>query len=147
MLAAQLTGDVMQSIEKLLRTIYTAYREKRLGDAMAHFAEDFRFTLHLPKDTVPGAGASVSKADAIAMFQGFMNDYDFLAYEPGDIAVSVKGDATASPAIRYRHKASGKIIETRISHFWHFRDGKAVTLDEYHDTARIKDFLAKIGGA
>jgi ketosteroid isomerase-like protein len=138
----------MQSIEELLRTIYAAYREKRLADALVHVADDFRFTLHLPRDFVPGAGATVGKAEATAMFQGFMDDYDFLAYEPGDITVSPEGDrATASPAIRYRHKATGKIIETRISHFWNFRNGKALTLDEYHDTARIRAFLAALGGA
>jgi ketosteroid isomerase-like protein len=147
MLFAQLTGDIMQSIQELLRTIYSAYREKRLADAIAHLADDFRFTLHLPKDTVPGAGAPANKAEATAMFQGFMDTYDFLAYDPGDITVSAEGDkATASPTIRYRHKATGKIIETRISHFWNFRNGQALTLDEYHDTARIKAFLATLGG-
>ncbi len=138
----------MPGIEEMLRTIYTAYREKRLADALGPLADDFRFTLHLPKDTVPGAGATVSKTEATRMFQSFMDTYDFLAYEPGDIAVSAEGDrATASPAIRYRHKATGKIIEARISHFWSFLDGKAVSLDEYHDTARVMAFLATLGGA
>jgi ketosteroid isomerase-like protein len=147
MLVAQLMGDIMQSIEELLRTIYTAYREKRLDDALAHLADDFRFTLHLPKETIPGAGSPVGKAEASVMFQGFMDSYDFLAYDPGDISVSPEGDrATASPAIRYRHKATGNTIEARISHFWNFRGGKALSLDEYHDTARIMAFLATIGG-
>ena len=138
----------MQSIEQMLSTIYTAYREKRLADALAHLADDFRFTLHLPKDAVPGAGIPVSKAEARAMFQYFMDAYDFLAYEPGDISVSPdKAGATASPAIRYRHKETGKVIEARISHFWSLRDGKAVTLDEYHNTARIMAFLATLGGS
>jgi len=148
MLAPQLLGVVMQGTEELLRTMYSAYREKRLADALAHLADDFRFTLHLPRDAVPGAGAPVGKAEAAAMFQSFMDTYDFLAYEPGDITVSAEGDrAAASPAIRYRHKRSGNIIEARISHFWNFRDGKARSLDEYHDTARIQDFLATLGGS
>jgi ketosteroid isomerase-like protein len=138
----------MQGINELLRTIYTAYREKRLGDALAHLAEDFRFTLHLPKETIPGAGDPIGKAQASAMFQAFMNDYDFLSYEPGEITVSPEGQhATANPAICYRHKVTGNVIETRISHFWNFRNGKAVSLDEYHDSARIIDFLATVSGS
>lgn len=135
----------MQSIEELLRTIYAAYGAKRLDVALSHFADDFHFTLHLPKDAIPGAGAPINKAEARAMFQSFMDTYDFLSYEPGPIIVSPDGDkATATPAIRYRHKATGNVIETRISHFWHFRDGKVLLLDEYHDTARIQAFLAKL---
>jgi hypothetical protein len=45
------------STPALLQSIYTAYREKRLADVLALFADDFQFTLHLPTESLPGAGA------------------------------------------------------------------------------------------
>ena len=47
------------STAALLQALYTAYREKRLADVLAHLSDDFRFTLHLPSDAMPGAGAPI----------------------------------------------------------------------------------------
>jgi ketosteroid isomerase-like protein len=124
----------------LLQTLYTAYREKRLADVMPLLTDDFRFTLHLPTDAIPGAGVPHSKADTAKLFEGFMATYDFLAYEPGPIMVT--GDQAAVRAhIRYRHKATGEVIETTLGHFWRIRDGKAAQLDEYHDVQHVLSFL------
>ena len=84
-----------------------------------------------------------SKAEAALLFQGFINDYDFLAYDQGPIIVT--GDhATSQPQIRYRHKKTGKVIETRLNHTWHVKDGKARTLDERHDVARVQAFMKSL---
>jgi len=135
----------MPTTTDLLQKIYTAYREKRLDDVLALFSDDFRFTLHLPQGTIPGAGIPNNKAETAAMLQSFIDTYDFLDYDPDEIQISPDGEhATASPLIRYRHKASGQVIQTRLSHFWSVREGKARSLDEYHDTARVEAFLARV---
>ena len=63
----------------LLQAIYKAFREKRLADAISHLADDFRLVVHLPEDALPGGDRPRSKAEAALLFQGFINDYDFLA--------------------------------------------------------------------
>ena len=135
----------MQSGSELLTAIYTAWREKRLADTLAFLTDDFRMTVHLPPGTIEGAGLPHDKAQTADLLGNFISTYDFLDYEPGDIDVSPDGaHATASPLIRYRHKESGQVIQTRLSHFWSLRGGQAASLDEYHDTARIQAFLSKV---
>ena len=38
----------------LLQTVYKAFREHRLADMLANFADDFRMAVHLPEEAVPG---------------------------------------------------------------------------------------------
>lgn len=133
----------MDTTTTLLQAIYKAYREKRLADAISYLADDFRLVVHLPEDALPGGDRPRSKAEAALLFQGFINDYDFLAYDQGPIIVA--GDfATSQPQIRYRHKKTGKIIETRLSHTWHVRDGKARLLEERHDIPRVQAFIKSL---
>ena len=127
----------------LLQVVYTAYREKRLADVLALFADDFRFTIHLPSGALPGAGVPHGKADTAKLLEGLIATYDFLAYEPGPIMVT--GDqAAVRVRIRYRHKATGEVVETTLGHFWRVRDGKALQLDEYHDVQHVLSFLTKV---
>ena len=56
------------STPALLQAIYTAYREKRLADVLALLTDDFQFTLHLPAESLPGAGAPHGKADTAKMY-------------------------------------------------------------------------------
>ena len=127
----------------LLQAIYAAYRERRLADALALLSDDFRFTLHLPAEALPGAGASHGKAEAARLLEDIIATYDFLMYEPGPIMVT--GDeAAVRVRIRYRHKATGEVIETTLGHFWRLRDGKATQLDEYHDVQQVLSFLTKV---
>jgi len=95
-----------------------------------------------PRRSPPGIAAS-SKAESALLFQGFLNDYDFLAYDHGPIIVA--GDrATAQPQIRYRHKKTDKVIETKLAHAWWVRNGKAVLLEERYDVAQVQAFLKSL---
>lgn len=130
----------------LLRAVYTAYREKRLADVLVHLSDDFRFTLHLPAEALAGAGAAHDKASAARLFEGIIADYDFLRYEPGPIRVT--GDtAGVQPRIHYRHKATGKEIETTLVHVWRIRGDKATALDEYVDIPGVASYLAEVAAA
>lgn len=131
------------NIPALLQTIYAAYREKRLPDVLAHLADDFRFTIHLPADSLPGAGTPHGKADTAKLLEGLIATYDFLMYEPGPIMVTGE-EAAVRVRIRYRHKATGEVIETTLGHFWRVRDGKAAQLDEHHDVQHVLSFLSKV---
>jgi ketosteroid isomerase-like protein len=127
----------------MLQSLYVAYREKRLADVAPHLADDFRFTMHLPADALPGAATPHGKAEALALFEGLLAAYDILLYEPGPIMVT--GDqAAVRVRIRYRHKATDAVIETTIGHFWRTRDGKVVQLDEYHNVQHVLAFLHKV---
>jgi hypothetical protein len=98
----------------LLQAIYKALRERRLADAISYLAEDFRLVVHLPEDAVPGGTRPRSKAESTLLFQSFLYDYDLIAYDHGPIIVA--GDrATTQPEIRYRHKKTGKVLDTKLT--------------------------------
>src|SRR5665647_1696907 len=99
----------------LLQSIYKAYREKRLADVLALLCDEFRFTIHLPEDTIPGGDRARSKAETALMLRELMETYDFLVYEPGPIIVT-DDRASAQPEIKYRHKRSGKVLDTKLFH-------------------------------
>ena len=71
------------STPALLQSIYTAYREKRLADVLALLTDDFQFTLHLPAESLPGAGAPHGKADTAKLLEGLIATYDFLDVRAG----------------------------------------------------------------
>ncbi len=127
----------------LLQSIYRAYREKRLAEFLALLSEDFRYTLHLPEDAIPGADRARSKAETALLMREVMEKYDFLAFEPGPIIIA-DGRASAQPEIKVRHRQTGSVLDTKLVHTWHVRDGKAVALDERHEVQKIRAFVKSI---
>jgi ketosteroid isomerase-like protein len=128
----------------LLQAIYKALRERRLADAISYLAEDFHLVVHLPEEAMPGGNRPRSKAESTLLFQSFLNDYDLVAYDHGPIIVA--GDrATTQPQIRYRHKKTGRVLDTKLSHTWSVKDGKAVALEERYDVPVVQAFLKSLG--
>jgi ketosteroid isomerase-like protein len=127
----------------LLQAIYRAYREKRLTDVLAYFDENFRFVAHVPDEALPGGDRPRDKAETGQLFRQFMDDYEFLEFEHGPIIVT--GDrATVHAEIRIRHKATGKLLETKLTHTWRVGGGKALELEERHDVPKLLAYLKTI---
>jgi ketosteroid isomerase-like protein len=124
----------------LLQAIYRAYRENRIADILAYLDEDFRYVVHLPEDVFPGGDKPRSKADTAALIEYLQANYDYLTYDPGPI-IATDHTATVHPHVRIRHKRTGKELETKFTHTWQVRGGKAVELDERHDREKVEAFL------
>lgn len=127
----------------LLQTIYAAWREQRPGEMMTHLDEDFRFTAHLSADLIPGGDKPRDKEELQAFLDHLLATYDILFYDTGPIIVA-DGRATVQPVIRYRHKESGKVLETKLMHVWHFAHGKPIALDESYDVKAMAAFLKSL---
>jgi len=127
----------------LLQTLYRAHREKRLADVLDLLDADFRYVVHLPEEALAGADKPRNKAETAELFQYLMETYDFLSYDPGPIIVT-ENQATAHPQIRFRHKKTGKLLETKLGHTWTVKGGKAVALDERHDVEKVLAFLKSV---
>ena len=52
--------------------------------------------------------------------------------------------ATGEVRYRYRQKATGDIIDSRMRHQWTVEAGKARRLDEWHDVAAVTAFLNRV---
>ena len=62
------------STPALLQTIYVAYREKRLADVLALLDDDFRFTIHLPAEALPGAATPHGKAATATLLESLIEE-------------------------------------------------------------------------
>jgi ketosteroid isomerase-like protein len=127
----------------LLQAIYRAYRENRLADMLGYFGEDFRYVMHLPETAVPGGDAPRNKAETEAVLRYLQDTYDFLAYDPGPI-IAADDKATVQPLVRVRDKRTGEVLETKLTHAWRVKDGKALELEEHHDLPKIEAFLKRV---
>lgn len=128
----------------LLQAIYRAYREKRLSEVLTYMDDSFRYVVHLPETAISGGNKLRDKAETAELFRHFMENYDFLAFDPGPIIVT--GDqATVNSHVRFRHKPTGKELRTRVTQTWRVKDGKAVALQEQHDVANVEAFVKSLG--
>lgn len=127
----------------LLQAIYAAYRDKRLADLLSYLDEDFRYVIHLPEDAVPGGDKPRNKAETAELIQNLIDTYDFLAYDPGPI-IAAEDRATVQPQIRFRDKRTGKVLDTKFTHSWRVKGGKALALDERHDVMKVQAFLKSV---
>jgi ketosteroid isomerase-like protein len=124
----------------LLQAIYKAYRENRIAEVLAHLGDDFRFVMHLPEWVIPGGDTPRNKAETAAAIEYLKATFDLLSYDPGPI-IATDQRATVQPHIRLRDKRTGNELETKLTHTWRVRDGKAVELDERHDVAKVEAFV------
>lgn len=127
----------------LLQNIYRCYREKRLAEAVALLSDDFQFKTNLAEDPFEPLRPR-SRAELTLMAHKFFEEYDILTLEASPIVVS-DGTASASLQGAFRHKKSGKVIETSFQHDWRFADGKVCELHQRYDQDHWQAFLSSIG--
>jgi ketosteroid isomerase-like protein len=127
----------------VVEAVYAAWQARDLPGAMALMADDMVFALHVPREVLPIGGETVGKVAVGAALRGLLDAYDFLAYEPGPIAVE-GSSATAQVHFIYRQKATGDVIDSRLRHRWSIEAGRARRLDEWHDLAAVTAFLTRV---
>jgi ketosteroid isomerase-like protein len=127
----------------VVENLYAAWTARDLPRVLALCSDDMTFALHIPADVLPIGGETTGKAAVAAALQGLFDTYDFLAYEPGSIS-SEGATTTAVVHFRYRHKATGEIIDGQLRHAWLIEGGNVVRLDEWHDLNKVKAFLGRV---
>lgn len=77
-----------------------------------------------------------SKADAAAYFSGLAAHWSMLHWTPQTFVA--EGDKIAVFATcAWTNKQTGKSVETPIAHLWQFEGGKAASVTEIFDSARV----------
>jgi ketosteroid isomerase-like protein len=122
----------------LLQKIYDCYREKRLGDAMALLADDFQFKTNITEDPIDPLRPR-SRAELTLLAHKFFEEFDIVTFTPAAVDVT-DGAATARLEATFRHKKSGRTIDTTFHHDWRFADGKVSELRQTQDDDRWTAF-------
>lgn len=134
-----MSNDTLAVVEN----IYAAWQARNLSQVLQLLADDMVFALHIPREVLAIGGETIGKPAVKAALQGLLDTYDFLAYEPGPIAVDGP-KANGEVRFRYRQKTTGEIIDSRMRHQWLVETGQAKRLDEWHDVAVVTAFLDRV---
>jgi ketosteroid isomerase-like protein len=128
----------------LIQNVYRCYRERRLAELVGLLSDDFQFRADLPDDPIDPKRPR-SRAELTLLAHKFLEDFEILSMEPGDIRVD--GDAV-SAEVRgvYRHKRTGEVLDTTFQHEWLVSDGKARELRQQHDHEQLQAYTKAIDG-
>ena len=127
----------------ILGDIYDAWRAQDLDWLASYLPDDFTHTMHIPTSVRPQFGTCHGKKAIIARWQTVIVDYDFLLIDTSGLMTDRNHAAIEIP-LRYRHRATGKVLETTKGNFWTVEDGWPVKLTEYYDVAYIQSFRASL---
>jgi ketosteroid isomerase-like protein len=140
-LVPSLGREMPMDTATLLHAIYTAYRERRVDVLLGYLDDEFHWVVHLSEAAFPGGERARDKAETAATLKRIMESFDLLTYDPGPI-IATDQKATVQPRIRIRDKQTDAVLETKMVHTWHVKNGKAVALDEkHHDRATVEAFF------
>jgi uncharacterized protein len=84
----------------------------------------------------PFTGAIDSKQQFQRYFDGLLADWEMINYKTG--LFIAEGERVARlGSTAWRHRKTGREVDTPKADFWTFRDGKVVEFHELYDTAAL----------
>lgn len=133
----------MTKTETVISDIYDAWRSQDLDRLATYLPNDFSHMVYIPTEVHPLGGLCSGKKAALARFGLIAAEFDFLRFDTSDLMIHKERAGVEIP-IRYRHRQTGVVLETKIANFCAFEEGWPVKLSEYHDIARIQAFTANV---
>lgn len=127
----------------VVERLYVAWKARDLPSVLTLLSDDMVFALHIPANVLPIGGETNGKTAVAAALQALLDAYDFIVYEPGPVT----GDDTRANAevhFRYRQRATGEVIDSRLLHSWVIEAGKVARLDEWHDLPGVRAFFDRV---
>ena len=123
----------------VLKEAYRRWHDSRGGSAdyfMSICAENVKFgSLAQGASAMAFATQYNSRQVLHGYFDGLRADWEMIHYTAEQYVA--QGDAVfMRGSCAWRHRRTGKIVDTPKADFWRFENGKAVEFFEYFDTAR-----------
>jgi len=108
--------------------------------AVAHGHPEFVYTIHNGRDASPLAGVYRGLDACRDLGYAMLAEFDYLNYEPTIVGVE-DNIVRAQVNFRYRHRATGNIIEGSRRLVFEIKDDLIYRLDSYEDTLRLEAFM------
>jgi len=80
--------------------------------------------------------AAHSKQEFVRYFQGLLADWEMIHYTT-DLFIAEGDHVAMRGSTAWRHRKTGRVVDTPKADFWTFREGKAVEFHEFYDTAGL----------
>lgn len=119
-----------------IKQIYAAYGQGDFDTALGHCTEDVCFRWPIDAAISRLAGNATGKPAFLERIHELHRSFEFHAFNP--VSMIADGDRVAAQVeMEVTQRATGKRLKLENAHFWTVKDGKAVELVEYYDTAAI----------
>ncbi len=126
--------------KSVVASFFACWSVQDLEMAVAHGHPDLVYTIHNGQDASPLAGIYRGAEACRDLGYAMLAVFDYLTYEP--TIVGVEGDIVrAQVNFRYRHRATGNIIEGTRRLVFEIKDGLIYRLDSFEDTLRLEAFM------
>ena len=129
----------------VVKQIYDAWLAHDLETVAGLLPDDFSHALLIPTEIHPLGGLYKGRA-AVDRIRAVAAEFDFLKFDTSSLIAEANRVAVEIP-IHYRHRETGVFLQTTFVDFWTFEDGRPVKLVEYHDVARMQDFMTNVARA
>jgi ketosteroid isomerase-like protein len=124
----------------VVASFFAYWRVQDLDMAVAHGHPDVVYTIYNGGDALPFSGAYRGPEACRELGYAVLAEFDYLDYEP--TIISVDGCIVrAHVFFRYRHRASGSVIDGSRRLVFEIRDGLIVRIDSYEDAAKFEVFM------
>jgi len=108
--------------------------------AVAHGHPDVVYSIYNGGDALPFSGVYRGLEACRELGYAVLAEFDYLDYEP--TIISVDGCIVrAHVFFRYRHRASGNVIDGSRRLVFEIRDGLIARIDSYEDAAKFEAFM------
>ena len=131
-------GNETSNVE-LLRSAYASWSEtkgKSVDRWLSVLADNIRFGSLIQAAPAMSYMQAYSTRDTVrSYFEGLLREWEMIHFTVDEFVA--QGEAVfMRGSCAWRHKRTGKSVDTPKVDFWRFKDGKAVEFYEYFDTAR-----------
>lgn len=126
--------------KELINQIYADYGRGDIDAALENCDHSFTFVFAADERFSRFAGASVDKQGFRETAAALRSEFEYLAVQQIDMIA--EGDRVAvRNEMRMKRRATGQEFTLEVADFWTIRDGKAIELVEFYDTALVKHLL------
>jgi ketosteroid isomerase-like protein len=126
----------------VVKQIYDAWLAHDLETIASLLPDDFSHDVLIPTEIHPLGGVYKGRA-AMDRIRAVAAEFDFLKFDASSLIAEVNRVAVEIP-VHYLHRETGVTLQTTFVDFWTFEDGRPVKLIEYHDVARMQEFMTNV---
>ena len=120
-----------------------AWARRDLEGALEPLSASVVHSLNLDTSLAPYVASAVGKDEVRRKLQMILDAFDFERFEI--VALTTEPNrGRADVEFRFRHKATGEVLQSRCRFMYRLREGKIVLVEEAHDAKIVESFLRMV---
>jgi ketosteroid isomerase-like protein len=125
-----------------VRTIYEAFGAGDVETILNLVADDVDWAAEATGDAAPWYGRRTNKEEVARFFEQIGTALDVQEFSPKSFTANESGEAMALIRFRVTVRATGRVAEMDLHHYWRFDDARVVAYRGTEDTAQMQAALS-----